>query len=81
MWRLRGMAWLMTLMMVLALGVMTGGAQGSRTRGVQVAAAADLKFALDEILEAFHARHADINAQVTYGSSGNFFAQLSNRAP
>jgi molybdate transport system substrate-binding protein len=46
-----------------------------------VAAAADLKFALDEMLEVFRTRHADINAQVTYGSSGNFFAQLSNRAP
>jgi molybdate transport system substrate-binding protein len=77
----RGLAWLAMLMMVLALGVTTGGAQGSRTREVRVAAAADLKFALDEMLEAFHARHSDINAQVTYGSSGNFFAQLSNRAP
>src|SRR5262245_52532573 len=77
----QGTAWLMTLMMVVVLGVTRGGAQESRTRGVQAAAAADLKFALDEILDAFHARHADINAQVTYGSSGNFFAQLSNRAP
>jgi molybdate transport system substrate-binding protein len=69
------------LMMVLAVGVNTGDAQGSRTREVRVAAASDLKFALDEMLEAFHAHHSDIHAQVTYGSSGNFFAQLSNRAP
>jgi len=48
---------------------------------VRVAAAADLKFALDEIVEAFHLRHPDIKVQVTYGSSGNFYAQLSNRAP
>jgi molybdenum ABC transporter, periplasmic molybdate-binding protein len=78
---LRGLAWLAMLMMVLALGVIPGDAQERRMRGVQVAAAADLKFALDEMLEAFHARHPDITAQVTYGSSGNFFAQLSNRAP
>jgi molybdate transport system substrate-binding protein len=48
---------------------------------VQVAAAADLKFALDEIIDSFHRQYPDIRAQVTYGSSGNFFAQLSNRAP
>jgi hypothetical protein len=48
----RSLAWLLTLIAVLALGVITGGAQGSRTRGVQVAAASDLKFALDEMLEA-----------------------------
>jgi molybdate transport system substrate-binding protein len=56
-------------------------AQGASERVVQVAAAADLKFALDEIVQAFHRLHPDITAQVTYGSSGNFFAQLSNRAP
>jgi len=48
---------------------------------VRVAAAADLKFALDEIVETFHLRHPEIKVQVTYGSSGNFYAQLSNRAP
>src|SRR6266581_9580838 len=63
----------------LAPGVSAG--QGSRERLVRVAAAADLKFALDEIGEAFHKRHPDIRLQVSYGSSGNFFAQLSNRAP
>jgi molybdate transport system substrate-binding protein len=67
--------------MVLVLGVGTAGAQGRSDRLVVVAAAADLKFALDEILEAFRGRHPDIQVRVTYGSSGNFFAQLSNRAP
>ena len=55
--------------------------QGARAWLVRVAAAADLKFALDEVGEAFHRRHPDITLQVSYGSSGNFFAQLSNRAP
>jgi len=72
------MVWLVAL---LALGVGAAGAQGSRPRLVQAAAAADLKFALDEVLEAFHAHHPDIRVRVSYGSSGNFFAQLSNRAP
>jgi molybdate transport system substrate-binding protein len=48
---------------------------------VRVAAAADLKFALDDLLADFHAQHPDIRVQVTYGASGNFFAQLSNKAP
>jgi molybdate transport system substrate-binding protein len=46
-----------------------------------VAAATDLRFAFDEIVEKFHARNPNIKVEVTYGSSGNFYAQLSNRAP
>jgi molybdate transport system substrate-binding protein len=48
---------------------------------VSVAAAADLKFALDELVSAFEGAHPDVKVTVSYGSSGNFFAQLSNRAP
>jgi molybdate transport system substrate-binding protein len=48
---------------------------------VRVAAAADLKFALDEVITAFERAHRDIHVEATYGSSGNFFAQLCNRAP
>ena len=48
---------------------------------VRVAAAADTKFAFDEIAEAFRRQRPDIEVRVTYGSSGNFYAQLSNRAP
>jgi molybdate transport system substrate-binding protein len=46
-----------------------------------VAAAADLKFAFDDIAAAFRRAHPDIQVRPTYGSSGNFFAQLQNRAP
>ena len=56
-------------------------ASAAEQGAVRVAAAADLKFAMDEILEAFRREHAAIGVQVTYGSSGNFYAQLSNRAP
>jgi molybdate transport system substrate-binding protein len=48
---------------------------------VSVAAASDLKFALDDIITAFSHEHTDTTVKVTYGSSGNFFAQLSNKAP
>jgi molybdate transport system substrate-binding protein len=50
-------------------------------RNVRVAAAADLKYALDEIATAFQRSHPTIKLDVTYGSSGNFYSQLSNRAP
>ena len=56
-------------------------AQATSGRLVRVAAASDLKFALDDISAAFRTQHPDITVQVSYGSSGNFFAQLSNRAP
>ena len=55
----------------------SAGEQGT----VRVAAAADLKFTMGEIVEAFRREHPAINVAVTYGSSGNFYAQLSNRAP
>ncbi len=48
---------------------------------VSVAAAADLKFALDTALGDFRKVRPDVDVKVTYGSSGNFFSQLSNGAP
>jgi molybdate transport system substrate-binding protein len=48
---------------------------------LSVAAASDLRYALDEITDEFRRKHPQLNLRVTYGSSGNFFAQLSNRAP
>jgi len=48
---------------------------------VSVAAASDLKFALDEVVGAFQQNHPDVDVRVVYGSSGNFYAQLRNNAP
>lgn len=61
-----------------------GGDAGSDTsakRRVSIAAASDLKFALDDVIAAFKSREPNIDVQVAYGSSGNFFSQLSNNAP
>jgi molybdate transport system substrate-binding protein len=52
-----------------------------QAREVKVAAASDLKFALDDIASEFKTKQPAIDVKVTYGSSGNFFAQLSNKAP
>ncbi|HWL10378.1 MAG TPA: molybdate ABC transporter substrate-binding protein [Planctomicrobium sp.] len=48
---------------------------------LSIAAAANLKFAFDEILTAFRQQHPQIDVEITYGSSGNFFAQISQGAP
>jgi len=47
---------------------------------IRVAAAADLKFALEELGAQFE-KQAGIRINVSYGSSGNFFAQIQNGAP
>ncbi len=46
-----------------------------------VAAAADLNFAMPEIARQFRAVDPAVELQIAYGSSGNFFAQIGNRAP
>jgi molybdate transport system substrate-binding protein len=48
--------------------------------GPMVAAAADLQFALDEIIAQFR-RDTDVDARVTYGSSGNLARQIEQGAP
>jgi molybdate transport system substrate-binding protein len=51
------------------------------TRKVSVAAASDLRFAMPAIIEQFKKEHPSINVEVTFGSSGNFVAQIANGAP
>jgi molybdate transport system substrate-binding protein len=55
---------------------------GLRAQGqeIRVAAAADLKFAMDD-LAAQYRKQTGNTLEVTYGSSGNFFSQLQNGAP
>lgn len=48
---------------------------------LRIAAASDLRFALDEVLTSFRALHPALGVDATYGSSGNFFAQVREGAP
>jgi len=61
------------------------GAPGAKENGtgreVVVAAAADLKFAMEPLVSAFRAKRPDVVLKVSYGSSGSFHAQISNGAP
>ena len=46
-----------------------------------IAAAADLRFALDDLVKDFEKKYPATKIYVSYGSSGNFFAQFQNGAP
>jgi molybdate transport system substrate-binding protein len=48
---------------------------------VSIAAAADLKFAMDEIRGAFAREEPEVVVKLTYGSSGNFRTQIAQGAP
>jgi molybdate transport system substrate-binding protein len=46
-----------------------------------IAAASDLQFALADAAGQFHHAHPHTEVRVSYGSSGNFYAQIRNGAP
>lgn len=48
---------------------------------ITVAAAADLKYAMDEIVTSFNKSHSGHQIEVIYGSSGKFFTQVQQGAP
>ncbi len=55
-------------------------ARAAEQRELRIAAAADLKFALDELATRYE-KDSGIKIDATYGSSGNFFSQIQNGAP
>lgn len=67
-------AWLAAVTPLRAADTNTG-------RQITVAAAADLSFALNDIVQEFYKEHPDAKVSVAYGSSGNLFAQIDNGAP
>ena len=48
---------------------------------ILIAAASNLRFAMHEICRDFQEENSSVQAKVSYGSSGNFFAQISQGAP
>jgi molybdate transport system substrate-binding protein len=56
------------------------GAQGPAGR-LTVAAASDLRFALDEVLRPFRSARPELQLEVIYGSSGKIATQIRNGAP
>ncbi len=56
-------------------------ANTAQAEKITVAAAADLKFAMDEIVTGFNKSHSGDEVQVVYGSSGKFHTQIQQGAP
>jgi molybdate transport system substrate-binding protein len=56
-------------------------ATAANAEKITVAAAADLKFAMDEIVTSFNKNHPGDEVQVVYGSSGKFHTQILQDAP
>jgi len=50
-------------------------------QSITIAAAADLRYALDDITKLYNINHQDVKIDLIYGSSGNLFQQISNQAP
>lgn len=76
----RGRAWLVSTALVTCLwGAACRARPGPSV--LSVAAAADLRFALDELASEFRGAHRNVDLRIAYGSSGDFFAQIQNQAP
>ncbi len=66
---------------LLGFGVVESQAGSQEPRQITVAAASSLRFVMDELVRAFQRENQGVKVRVTYGSSGNFFAQLVQQAP
>lgn len=61
--------------LLLALTICAG------AQKVRIAAAANMRYAMEELLMAYKKKNAAHDIEVIYGSSGNFYAQIVNGAP
>lgn len=68
------------LAILVPLAAVSSGLHAEAQKMVRVAAAADLKFAMDGISQEFESK-TGVKVDVTTGSSGNFFAQIQSGAP
>jgi molybdate transport system substrate-binding protein len=50
-------------------------------QSITIAAAADLRNALDDITKLYKEKHPDAKVDVIFGSSGNLYQQITNQAP
>jgi len=68
-------------LLVLALGLCLALAAQPRPAPMVIAAAGDLRGALEEVKAAFEARHPEAGLQLSFGASGNLTAQIRQGAP
>lgn len=65
----------------ILLAALWSSACAKRPAQLRIAAAADLRFALDDVIRNYSREHSRVTITPSYGSSGLFYAQLSNHAP
>lgn len=66
------------LFIFLVISIFSSGQDNGQ---ILIAAASDLKFALDSVVAVFRKDHPGVRVEVTYGSSGKLFEQISHTAP
>ncbi|HEX4591143.1 MAG TPA: molybdate ABC transporter substrate-binding protein [Gemmataceae bacterium] len=75
----------MRAVVVVIIGLLVAGCAGRpqtpHPTTARVAAAADLRFAFDDLSAAFKSENPVLSLEVTFGASGSFFAQLSEGEP
>lgn len=54
--------------------------QSEAAEPITIAAAADLRFAMDDLVKAFNQEYPDTKVSVIFGSSGNLYQQIVNQA-
>lgn len=79
--RVRPPAKVMRSLRLLTIVCALCGAGAAQAETITIAAASDLRFAMDEIVADFQTRHPDDRVEVVYGSSGKFHTQVQQGAP
>jgi molybdate transport system substrate-binding protein len=51
------------------------------TATLTLAVASSVQFAMEDLIKEYSTAHPEVTVKATYGSSGNFFAQIQNQAP
>ena len=72
---------LIAVALASALALSTAACSSSTDSRVTIAAAADLRYALDEVIAIAEQANPGVEYAVTYGSSGQFLQQIENGAP
>jgi len=69
-----------TSIILLGAALLVGCKPASKTAGttLTLAVASSVQFAMEDLINAYNTAHPEVAVKTTYGSSGNFFAQIQN---
>ena len=65
----------------IAAAILFGSGCAPEPHPLRIATAADLRYAMEDLVKAFRQNHANVQIEPAYGSSGTFYSQLLNHAP